>query len=72
MVRTIFFLSALLLPAGIVAASFLWIHALWAFVVVGPGIVLGLYDVLQTRSSLLRIYPVVGHPAKLAGILSFG
>jgi glutamate synthase domain-containing protein 2 len=61
MVRAIFFLSAILLPAGIVVVSSVWIHALWAFVVVGPVIALGMFDVLQTRSSLLRIYPVLGH-----------
>jgi len=61
MVKAIFFLSAVLFPAGVVAASYVWIHALWALVVVGPVITLGLYDVSQTRSSLRRIYPVIAH-----------
>lgn len=34
---------------------------LWAFVVVGPIISLGIYDMLQTHHSLLRLYPVLGH-----------
>jgi len=61
MVRAIFFLVAILLPVGIVTVSLVWIHALWSFIVVGPVITLGLFDVLQTRRSLLRIYPVIGH-----------
>lgn len=61
MVRRTFFALALLVPAGIVAMSFVWVHALWAFVVFGPVILLGFHDVLQTRRALLRIYPVIGH-----------
>lgn len=33
----------------------------WGFLVVGPVILLGLYDLLQTRHTLLRVYPVIGH-----------
>ncbi len=61
MVRRVFFISAIIIPPVILAASLLWIHALWTFIVVGPVIALGLHDVMQSRSSLLRIYPVIGH-----------
>jgi glutamate synthase domain-containing protein 2 len=46
---------------AIAGLATLQIHALWALVVVGPFILLGLHDVLQTSHSLLRIYPVIGH-----------
>ena len=34
---------------------------LWAFVVVGPLILLGIYDIFQTKHSIRRLYPVLGH-----------
>ena len=61
MVRKIFIVSAFLVPVGIVAISLVWVHALWAFFLAGPVIMLGFHDVLQTRRSLLRVYPVIGH-----------
>ena len=61
MVRRAFFISAVLLPALTVLAATQWIHALWAFVVWLPLLATGIHDVLQTRHSLLRIYPVLGH-----------
>ena len=61
MARKVFFLSAFLLPMLILFAAVFWIHALWAFLVIGPLILLGLSDVLQRRHTLLRIYPVIGH-----------
>ena len=61
MVRKIFFTLAIALPLIIVLASTRWVHALWAFLIVGPLIIVGLHDVLQRAHSLLRIYPVIGH-----------
>lgn len=34
---------------------------LWSFMVIGPVVILGVYDMFQTRHSILRLYPVVGH-----------
>jgi glutamate synthase domain-containing protein 2 len=34
---------------------------LWSFAVLGPLIVLGVYDMQQTQHSILRLYPVIGH-----------
>lgn len=45
-----------LLMLGLV--SKLW---LWAFIIVGPIILLGLYDMFQVKHSVLRLYPVLGH-----------
>ena len=61
MLRRAFFISAILLPALTLLAASQWIHALWAFVLWLPLMATGLHDVLQTRHSLLRIYPVIGH-----------
>ena len=33
----------------------------WALVVFGPLMLLGLYDLVQTRHSILRNYPILGH-----------
>ena len=41
---------------SLISASFLWL-----FVVVLPLIVVGIYDITQTRRSVLRLYPVIGH-----------
>lgn len=61
MVRKAFFLLALTIPAGIGLAAFRWPGALWLFAGIGPLIVLGLYDVIQRKHALLRIYPIIGH-----------
>ncbi len=61
MVRKAFFPLALTIPAGIGLAAFRWPGALWLFAGIGPLIVLGLYDVIQRKHALLRIYPIIGH-----------
>ena len=61
MARRTFFTLAILPPLLTVLAATWWLPALWAFLVIGPALLLGLYDVLQREHSLLRIYPVIGH-----------
>ncbi len=58
--RTFFLISIPLLLLVAVAG---WHHrgVLWAFLLVGPLFLLGMYDVLQTRHSVLRNFPVLGH-----------
>jgi len=60
-IRRLFFTLAVLLPLAIGLAAGIWSQALWAFVVVGPFLLVGFHDVLQRRHSLLRIYPILGH-----------
>ncbi|MBS4051652.1 MAG: FMN-binding glutamate synthase family protein [Methylomonas sp.] len=43
-----------------------WPPILWSFCLQIPVLALGLYDMRQTRHSLLRNYPVIGHARKLA------
>ena len=60
MVRLMFFIIAplsLLLVAGF---GYFWPEAWWAMLVIGPFILLGLYDLIQTKHTIPRIYPVVG------------
>lgn len=59
--RQIFVLVAVLITTAILGLSLLSADWLWLFVVVAPIILLGFYDMLQTRHSILRLYPVLGH-----------
>jgi glutamate synthase domain-containing protein 2 len=49
-------ISITLIPA-LSLTSHTW---LWLFVVLGPIILIGLYDILQTKHSLRRLYPLFG------------
>ena len=48
------FLSAILLAV-------FWSNTLWLFIVILPLIGLGIYDIVQRKHTILRLYPVVGH-----------
>jgi len=61
MVRRVFFTLAVVLPLAVLLLATFSLHVLWVFVILGPLIALGLHDVIQTKRSLLRIYPVIGH-----------
>ncbi len=52
---------AVVVPLAVALAGWFWPPALWAFVVVGPLVLLGLRDLKQTSRTLLRIYPLLGH-----------
>lgn len=60
MVRQIFFIALLTLPAAIAAAGLVWPPIYWSSLVVGPLLITGVLDVLQTKHSLRRVYPVIG------------
>jgi len=61
MVRRWFFIISTLLVLLIAALGSVWPGAWWAMAVVGPLIALGIRDSLQTRHTLLRNFPVIGH-----------
>ncbi|WP_456415318.1 hypothetical protein, partial [Oceanithermus profundus] len=61
MVRRLFVLTALLLVALVAAAAQVRPGAWWAFVVVGPLVLLGVYDMVQSKHAVLRNFPVIGH-----------
>ncbi|RVU86326.1 FMN-binding glutamate synthase family protein [Leucothrix sargassi] len=41
---------------GFISTAFLWL-----FVIIVPHILLGIYDLTQRKSTLLQLYPVIGH-----------
>lgn len=59
--RQVFVLFFIITPIVILALSLAWPSVLWAFLVLVPIIIIGLCDMLQTRRSILRLYPVLGH-----------
>lgn len=50
--------GALILAAGL---GVLWHAVWWLLVLLLPPALLGVYDLLQKKHTLLRIYPVIGH-----------
>jgi glutamate synthase domain-containing protein 2 len=59
--RQIFFLISVCIAVVITAIALVWQPVLWAWIVFGPLILLGFYDVLQTKHTLKRNYPVIGN-----------
>jgi len=60
-VRQGFVIISAVLILLIAAWTAYWPAAVWFFVVLAPVIALGVYDMLQRRHTLLRLYPVIGH-----------
>jgi glutamate synthase domain-containing protein 2 len=60
-VRHSFLVSIIALPLLIQLISTVWPSILWAYLLVGPYILVGIYDLCQKRKTVLRIYPVIGH-----------
>jgi hypothetical protein len=58
--RKIFFVFALLSTLMILGLSLISIQVLWIFLLTGPLIVLGIYDMIQSSHSIARNFPVVG------------
>jgi glutamate synthase domain-containing protein 2 len=56
-----FVVTLVVLPALVIFWAQYTPSAWWAFVVIGPLAVLGLYDILQTKKAILRLYPIIGH-----------
>lgn len=51
------------LPKGVraLAAGYVWPAAYYGFLIVGPIVLLGLADMLQTKRAILRNFPFIGH-----------
>jgi glutamate synthase domain-containing protein 2 len=60
-VRQKFIFIAVLLNTLILALSLSSPQWLWFFSVLAPITLVGFYDITQTKRSILRLYPVVGH-----------
>ncbi len=61
LVRTQFIILSVILPLAILVLARFWPDAYWLFVIILPIIVLGLYDLVQRKQTMLRLYPVIGH-----------
>ena len=61
LVRTQFILLSIIIPPAALTLARFWHNAYWLFVVILPVICLGLYDLIQRKHTILRIYPVIGH-----------
>lgn len=59
--RKVFIVCSLLVLAVLLVFSYFWAPVLWAFLIVGPIIIIGLLDIIQKRHSILRNFPVIGH-----------
>src|SRR3954471_290145 len=56
------FRTAIFVVVGFyLVVDFFWPPVLWSLVVVGPILVLGLRDYFQTKHTILRNFPIVGH-----------
>ena len=60
-VREKFLLISILAIVAVFVISQSWAPILWSFIVIVPLILLGLYDIIQTKHTILRNFPVLGH-----------
>ncbi len=60
-VRKAFVLLSLLLPAAVLWLAKFQPRAIWLLAVLLPLILLGIYDMLQKKHTILRLYPIIGH-----------
>ena len=61
MVRRWFYGCSALLLIGILAAASVAPAILWTLLVVGPLVLVGVYDVTQRQHTILRNFPIIGH-----------
>ncbi len=60
-VRQKFMVLLVVVPLLVVWWAQYWPAAWWSFLVIGPLAILGIYDMLQSKKAILRLYPVIGH-----------
>ena len=58
--RKLFVLFSIAITALILVWAYFWIDALFLFVLVGPLIYMGVEDMIQTRQSIKRNFPLLG------------
>ena len=59
--RKLFIYSAIIITALLAGWSLVWPPAVWSFVIWGPLLALGIYDLFQQRHSIERNFPIFGH-----------
>jgi glutamate synthase domain-containing protein 2 len=64
--RKLFIVSSIIILLVLGAWTILWKPAVWSFVIIGPIILIGVYDLFQQKHSIVRNFPVFGHLRFLA------
>ncbi|MCB9202900.1 MAG: FMN-binding glutamate synthase family protein [Flavobacteriales bacterium] len=59
--REYFFVVLVSIVALVIGISFFWKSILWSLVFLVPIFLVGIYDIIQKKHSILKNYPVVGH-----------
>jgi glutamate synthase domain-containing protein 2 len=59
--RKLFIFSAIIILAALIGWTFLWKPAVWSLVIFVPFFILGVYDLLQTKHTITRNFPMFGH-----------
>ena len=60
-IRSYFYLISVLVFIFLIIIAFYWLSILWLLIIGLPLFSLGIYDILQKDSNILRNYPVWGH-----------
>ena len=58
--RREFVVVSLLVLAAVAGAAYVWPPALWSLVLIGPLVLAGAYDMLQTKRTIVRNFPLFG------------
>lgn len=61
LVRTQFTLLSIIIPLITLVLAIFWPGFYWLFLFILPLVLLGLYDIVQRKHTILRLYPVIGH-----------
>ncbi len=61
LVRTQFILLSIIITLVTLVLAMFWPVYYWLFLVILPLVLLGLYDMVQRKHTILRLYPVIGH-----------
>ncbi len=56
-----FAITSATVSLAVILLAVFWSNALWLFIVILPLVGLGIYDFIQRKHTILRIYPVIGH-----------
>jgi glutamate synthase domain-containing protein 2 len=58
--RKSFIIGSVVVTALVLAWAYFWINALFAFVLIGPLLYMGIADIVQTKQSIRRNFPLLG------------
>lgn len=59
--RKLFILSAVIILIPVTIWCIIWPPAAWSFLFLGPVFIIGVFDLLQKKHSIVRNFPVFGH-----------